>query len=153
MPPRRETNPAILEQRKLRKIEKARFPTRAYREKAKTLATEMLGQAFANVCDGPNIPTTDGQTLAVRTAQGILKSSLRRHGVTIERIVDTVSHAIDAVKFREVGDEVTQIPSWQERLRACDTGLRLMERSGDLPEESGPGPSSIVVNVLVLPER
>src|SRR5258706_580448 len=119
MPPRKETSPVVLEQRKLRKREKHRLQMAKYRARAKETVAELLNTALATV-ENPQQPRSEAQGLAVRTAQAVLRGSLARHAITTDRIVRTISEGLDSTKLKEIDGLVTTRPAMQERLRACD---------------------------------
>jgi hypothetical protein len=133
VPPKRETDPAILEQRKRRQRERTARRMRVHRAKAKNIVTTLLGNALATVTDRPNMPTSGLQALASRTAQAVLKNTLLRHGVTQDRVVRTVSEGLDSMRQVKRGDEISSLPDTQHRLRASDTALKLLERAGEVP--------------------
>lgn len=152
MPPKRETDPTILEQRRRQQREKGRLRMEKHRAKAKGLVTTMLSHALTTVCDRPNMPTGEAQALAERTAQAILKNTLQRHGVTQDRIVRVVSEGLDSMRVREIDGKVSSQPDTQHRLRASDTALKLLERAGEMPSLKHSEPAT-AINVRILVYR
>ena len=154
MPPKPETDPVILEQRKLRNREKGLVRMRRHRAKAKELTTTLLTQSLERVSSisNPRMSIGENQSLAQRTSQGILKGVLRRHGVTIERLVKAAAEALEAVKLRRIGDEISSQPDFGQRLRAIETFLRLFERTGELPDRNPSAGQHISVSVTVFGE-
>jgi hypothetical protein len=151
MPPKPETDPVILEQRRKRKQEGVKLRMRKHRAKAKTLVTTLLGSALATVTGKPASPKGAAQGLASRTAQAILKTTLQRHGVTQDRVVRVVSEGLDSMRQIKVGDEISSLPDTQHRLRASDTALKLLERAGEVPgSRYSDSAAHITVNVLVM---
>jgi hypothetical protein len=156
MPPKLETDPVILEQRRLRNREATRLRMQKHRSKGKELATTLLGQALERVggTSNPRMSIGEHQSLADRTAQALVKGTLRRHGVTLERLVKAAAEALEAVKFRRVGDEITSQPDFGNRLRAIETFLRLFQNIGEIPDSKHREPYvPISVKVLVVGEN
>lgn len=151
MPRRKEEDPTKLLERKRRQREKVRLRMQKHRAKAKGLVTAMLSHALTTVCDRPNMPTCEAQSLAERTAQAILKNTLQRHGVTQDRIVRVVSEGLDSMRTKEIGGVVSSQPDTQYRLRASDVALKLLERAGEVPGLRHAEPvGTIRVNVLMM---
>lgn len=150
MPPKKCLDPEVLAAKRKHRREMGRIRMAKHRAKGKELVTEMLGTALATVCNGPDVITGEHQSLAERTAQAILKRTLRRHGVTQDKIVSVVAQALDAVKVKTIGEETTSLPDWQSRLRAGADGWKILEFAGEVPIDRGPSPGRITVNVLVM---
>jgi hypothetical protein len=155
MPAKPETDPLILEQRMQRHRDKARLRSQKHRAKSKQLATTLLGQALERVAgsSNPGMSIEENQFLAQRTAQAILKGTLRRHGVTIERLVKAGAEALEAMKLTRAGETALR-PDWGNRLRAIETFLRLFQNIGEIPDSKHREPHvPISVKVLVVGEN
>ena len=151
MPPKRETDPVILEDRKRRQRVQTARRMRVHRAKAKNIVTTLLGNALATVTDRPNMSTSGPQALASKTAQAVLKNTLLRHGVTQDRVVRTVSEGLDSMRQVKGTDGISSLPDTQHRLRASDTALKLLERAGEVPgSRHSESAAHITVNVLVM---
>jgi hypothetical protein len=126
---------------------------RKYRAKGRKLVTDLLGSALASVTDGAIVPRSEPQSLATRTAQAVLRTTLLRHGVTQDRVVRVISEGLDSMRLVVKGDDISSQVDMQHRLRASDSAIKLLERAGELPGAKHSEPAShIVVNVMVLGE-
>jgi hypothetical protein len=154
MPPKKCVDPDVLGARKKHRREMGRIRMRKHRAKGKELVTEMLGTALKTVCSSTDTPTGESQSLASRTAQAILKTTLLRHGVTQDRIVRVVSEGLESIRVTGKGHDISSQPDMQHRLRASDTALKLLERAGEVPGARHSEPlGTIRVNVLVLSDQ
>jgi hypothetical protein len=154
MPPKPETDPIVLEARKQRNRENSRLRSQRHRAKSKQLATTLLGHAFERVAGPSNTGTSieENQFLAQRTAQAILKGTLRRHGVTIERLVRAAAEALEAMKLTRAGETASR-PDFGNRLRAVDTFLRLLQAVGDVPDPKSKPIQPVKVNIFMAYEQ
>jgi hypothetical protein len=152
MPKKANKDPEVLEARRQRSNERARLRMRKTRAQAKANAEGLINHALTRVMD-LRLPYKEPVSLPERTAQAMLKAVLRKNNITLERIGKTVDQALDSTKLRGIGDQMRELPAFQERLRAADTGLRLMERAGELPADRGVLDSQIIVKMIVYGER
>ena len=148
-------DPEILAQRKRNKREKHRVRMAKYRARAKETVGELLDNALATVGGtGGNSDSmqyrSEAQSKAARTAQAILKSSLARHGITVDRVVRIIAEGLAAMRHSEVAGKLVSRPDIAYRLRSADSSLKLLERSGDIGQIHGELPGVINVEVLVI---
>ena len=153
MPPKKQTDPEILAQRKRNKREKHRVRMAGYRAKAKDAVGELLDNALATV-GGPGGNSMEyvnqAQSKAARTAQAILKNSLARHGITVDRVVRVIAEGLAAMRHSEVAGKLVSRPDVAYRLRSADSSLKLLERSGDIGQIRGEPQGEIRVQVLMM---
>jgi hypothetical protein len=150
MPRKPETDPLILAERRRRAREKTRLRVRKHRVKQNSIAASLLDHALA--IPSPFIPPTETKGLAGRTADALLKRGLRKYRLTVDRSLERIDKAHDAVARKQIGDKETLQPLWQVQLRAVEDNLRLQERAGYLPGAKNAPAGTITVNVLMMPD-
>lgn len=96
-----------------------------------------------------SLATLDAKPTRARSKQALLAATLADHGVTVSRLVAKRVSALEATKFRAVGDEVREMPDFASQLRACDALTKDLQMAGELPTDAQSG-SGATVNVLIL---
>jgi len=130
------------DQRILTKREKTRERVRLHRERR--AKERQLKGALAAVVQA-QAPVRQG------TKQTLLKSSLLRHGVTVDKLVKTRAQALEATKLRLIGTELRESPDFPTRLRGAEQLDKDLQRAGEMPDDTVMAPH-IIVNVLMLRE-
>ena len=96
----------------------------------------MMSQALDVLSDGVARPRDvrdpAQSSAATRTARAILKRTLRRYGLTLDKAARRLLEGLDSEKLRLLGEEVRSLPDTGNRLRSVDVLLKLLERAGDL---------------------
>jgi hypothetical protein len=155
MPKAPETNPDVLRQRKERKRARGVVNTANYRKRINEKVESLMGQALDvlsdDVVDPDSLQSPAQSSAATRTARSILKRTLRRYGLTLDKAARRLLEGLDSEKLRLLGEEVRSLPDTGNRLRSTDMLLKLLERSGDLVgAQETQAPQEITVNVLML---
>jgi hypothetical protein len=157
MPRAKEADPAILAQRAERKRARGRVNTANYRKRINEKVESLMGQALdvlgddAAPVDADTLQSPAQSSAATRTARAILKRTLRRYGLTLDKAARRLLEGLDSEKLRLLGEEVRSLPDTGNRLRSTDMLLKLLERSGDLVgAQETQAPQEITVNVLML---
>ena len=88
--------------------------------------------------------------MAGRTAQAILKRTLRRHGVTPDKIVQRIAEGLDAERIVRNGDKRASLPDTANRQRTITHALTLLERAGELPGAKVSGPATIIMTKILM---
>jgi len=123
--------------------EQTRLRVQRHREKkAKQKAVVQAVESLATL-DGSAKPTR------ARSKQALLAATLAEAGVTISRLVAKKVSALEATRFRQVGDNVREMPDHPTQLRACDALTKDLQMAGELPNDAQGG-SVGPINVLVL---
>ena len=157
MPKAPETDPNVLRQRKERRRARGRVNTANYRKRINEKVESLMGQALdvlsndATPIDADTLQSPAQSSAATRTARAILKRTLRRYGLTLDKAARRLLEGLDSEKLRLLGEEVRSLPDTGNRLRSTDMLLKLLERSGDLVgAQETQAPQEITVNVLML---
>lgn len=80
-----------------------------------------------------------------------LVSALKAKGITVERVAGTIAEGLEANKTTTVAGEPHSQPDTDNRLRAADAAIKMLERAGELqPMEENAVVSPITVNILQL---
>ncbi len=157
MPKLPESDPAILAQRKERRRARGRVNTANYRKRINEKVESLMGQALdvlgedAAPVDADTLQSPAQTSAATRTARAILKRTLRRNALTLDKAAARIAEGLDSEKLRLLGEEVRSLPDTGNRLRSTDMLLKLLERSGDLVgAEEAAQPQEISVNITVI---
>jgi hypothetical protein len=150
MPPVKQTDPDVIEQRKKRKASNHARYMRLWRQRGKQVAesmTNLLEGAVSNMSAPP-------EGLLGRGAVAALALTLANHGITVDRVARVCSEGLESVRDRKVGDVVVSTADMQHRLRSGDLALKLLERAGITPSARRVEPAThIVVNVMMMAEN
>jgi hypothetical protein len=150
------TDPAILAQRLERRRARGRVNTANYRARVNEKVNALMGKALEVMSDPQDaVDRSALRSPAIskredRTVRAILRRTLRRNALTLDKAAARIAEALDSEKFRLLGEEVRSLPDFGNRLRATDMLLRLLERAGSLPsDKEAQTPQEITVNILM----
>jgi hypothetical protein len=154
MPRVAETDPAKLAERKLRKRQRHTQYMQQWRQSSKEVAHEMRGLLEAAAAGEPLKPLEDPATkhgAIQRSAIAALNLALQAHGITVNRILRTISEGLDAEKVKALLGIERSFPDMPQRLRSADIALGLLARAGAIPADHQSEPAApITINMLVM---
>jgi hypothetical protein len=149
---RRTLTPEQEAARRQRKREATRLRMQRHRAKAKSAVTDLLSTALERVATGLPAPADAPQSLARRTAAAtataILKRTLQRHAVTVNRVVRVVSESLEAVKVKPLKGKTVSLTDHASRLRGAEQAVRFLQLVGEVPAERDTLPQSMHVRVI-----
>lgn len=143
MPRKPETDPAVLEQRRVRESELTKVRVERFRQRKSR--NQKLTEALAEITEADVRPSRS------RNKQALLQTSLARYGVTTDRIIRKKAEALEATKFRKLGEEVREVSDYPTQLRTCELLTKDLQMAGELPSDAHPGTAThIEVKIMAL---
>src|ERR1700680_1444564 len=116
MPKAPETDPAVLAQRQARKRARGRTNTENYRKRINEKVEALMGQALdvlghdATPVDADTLQSPAQSSAATRMGRAILKRTLRRNALTLDKAAARIAEGLDSEKLRLLGEEVRSLP-------------------------------------------